>query len=234
MCCGMGRRIRCLIHAVPARSWYVEGFLAPALRRQGADVEIWMDDRGRGNLQACMDAFAARAGSGGTWHLQDDVLPRRDFAARAREIDAGTVACGFCCSAYDARTDLSGPVYAANMWLSFPCIHIPDPMARAWADWMESGQWETEADAAGFSLFEQGRGDDWFFREFAEIRCPEIPYRNLAPNLAEHVDWLIGGSVSSAYRGFYARSALWDDDAALQGLTDWLRRESGKNDFFGG
>ena len=33
-----------LIHACPARMWYVDGFLVPELRRQGAKhIEVWND-----------------------------------------------------------------------------------------------------------------------------------------------------------------------------------------------
>ena len=65
--------MKILIHAVPERMWYVEEFLIPALRAQGAEkIEIWNDTEHRGNLAACMDAFAAREGDGGTWHLHQE------------------------------------------------------------------------------------------------------------------------------------------------------------------
>ena len=78
--------MKVLIHACPKRMWYVEGFLLPELKRQGADeVEVWNDTEGKGNLRACMEAFAARGtGDEGTWHIQDDVLLCRDFVERCR------------------------------------------------------------------------------------------------------------------------------------------------------
>ncbi len=52
--------MKVLIHTCPQRMWYVEAFLAPELERQGADeVEIWNDAERKGNLRACMEAFAA-------------------------------------------------------------------------------------------------------------------------------------------------------------------------------
>ena len=71
--------MKVLIHACPQRMWYVEEFLAPNLRSQGAEVEIWNDVQGIGNLYACMESFKRRLGDGATWHIQDDVLPCRDF-----------------------------------------------------------------------------------------------------------------------------------------------------------
>ena len=38
--------MKVLIHACPQRMWYVEEFLAPNLRSQGAEVEIWNDVQG--------------------------------------------------------------------------------------------------------------------------------------------------------------------------------------------
>ena len=88
--------MKILIHACPQRMWYVQEFLAPALQAQGADeIEIWNDAEGRGNLASCMASFAARTGDGGTWHIQDDVLPCRDFVERCRQNDEGVVY-GFC------------------------------------------------------------------------------------------------------------------------------------------
>ena len=52
--------MKIMIHACPQRMWYVEEFLAPELERQGADrVDIWCDREGKGNLRACMEAFAS-------------------------------------------------------------------------------------------------------------------------------------------------------------------------------
>ena len=51
-----------LIHAVPARMWYVDGFLVPELRRQGAEhIEIWNDTAGKGSYENwCSKAQAAK------------------------------------------------------------------------------------------------------------------------------------------------------------------------------
>lgn len=58
-----------LIHACPQRMWYVYEQLVPSLIAQGAEVEIWNDKEGKGNLKACMESFAARKGDGATWHI---------------------------------------------------------------------------------------------------------------------------------------------------------------------
>ena len=119
-----------VIHAVPARLWYVENFLVPDLQRQGADrIEIWNDTAKRGNLLACMDCFAARESDGGTWHIQDDVLLCRDFVERCRQHDEGVVY-GFCCEYFLDDPGQTGRVYVPDCWHSFQCVRIPDPWAR--------------------------------------------------------------------------------------------------------
>ena len=203
-----------LIHAYPARMWYVDEYLIPELLRQGADpseISVWNDTQKRGNLHACMDAFAACDGDGGTWHLQDDVLPCRDFVERCRQHDEGVVY-GFCCTHFTDDPDQRGRVYMESAWHSFQCVRIPDAWARECADWFFSGAWRAVADAEMLILYEQNNGDDTFFRNFLLDRHGMGTALNLAPNLVEHVDFLIGGSAVNKWRGFWARSDLWEDE----------------------
>ena len=68
--------MRIMIHAVPRRMRYVNEVLIPQLEAQGfEDVRVWLDANGRGNLRSCVESFASLPEEGGTWHLQDDVLP---------------------------------------------------------------------------------------------------------------------------------------------------------------
>ena len=141
--------MKILIHACPQRMWYVEEFLVPELRSQGAeDIEIWCDRERRSNLRACMDSFAARKGDGGTWHLQDDVLPCSDFVRRCEELDEG-VAYGFACRNFGDRLDAWGLVYAPDAWHSFQCLRIPDAYARECAAWVRSEKWRRQSAVSG-------------------------------------------------------------------------------------
>lgn len=206
--------MRILIHACPDRMWYVDGYLVPGLLAQGAapkEIEIWNDADRLGNLAACMAAFAARTGDGGTWHLQDDVLPCRDFVERCRQYDEGVVY-GFCCRHFTDDPDVRGRTYVEDAWHSFQCVRIPDAYARECAAWMAAGEWRAVADAEMEILHKQNSGDDTFFRNFLLDRHPFDMVLNLAPNLVEHVDFLMGGSVVNKYRGFWARSDFWEDE----------------------
>lgn len=223
--------MRFLIHACPKRLWYAEEFLRPALLDQGADpsdVEIWNDAEGRGNLLACMASFAAREGDGGTWHLQDDVLPCRDFVRRCGEYDEG-VAFGFACRNFGDRLDACGTVYVADAWNSFQCVRIPDPWARECAAWVMSGDWKTESPCPELPiLWELGKGDDTFFHEFMLCRHGRGVAENIAPNLVEHIDWLVGGSSIQHWRDYLARAEFWAEPELVDEVKEQIQRRRGR------
>lgn len=204
-----------LIHAVPRRMWYVEGFLLPELARQGAErVEVWCDTEGRGNLRSCMASFAARTGDGGTWHIQDDVLLSRDFAERCRAHDSGVVY-GFCCEQFLDDPQKTGGVPAEDAWHSFQCVRIPDAWARDCAAWLEGAGREQEDHPLWIS---SGKMDDSVFRAYLLAEHGEETVENLAPCLVEHVDWIVGGSVLHPWRGYLARAYWWEDEERVRDL----------------
>ena len=215
--------MKVLIHACPERMWYVEGFLKPELLAQGADdVAIWNDTEKKGNLLACMESFAARSGTAGTWHIQDDVLPCSDFVQRCREMDDGVVY-GFCNEQFTDDPRQTGTVYIEDAWHSFQCVRIPDEYARECAEWFYSEEWKKSASAELPVLHKLNKGDDSFFREFLLMKHGTETVINAKPNLAEHVDWIIGGSVLHPWRGYLARAFYWDDEQLVDELKAKVR-----------
>ena len=217
--------MRVLIHACPQRMWYVEEFMVPALLGQGLDpedLEIWNDSMGYGCLRSCMVAFASRYGNGGTWHLQDDVLIASDFVRRCREHDQGVVY-GFCCEYFTDDPGQTGHVYPPDAWHSFQCVRIPDEYARACAEWYLSGAWRMLGDAQLEALAEDNRGDDTFFREWMQELHPAETVENLRPNLVEHVDRWIGGSVLHQWRDYPATAYYWQEPELTEQLRARLR-----------
>ena len=211
-----------VIHACPERMWYVDGFLVPALKAQGAgSIEIWNDEAGLGCLRSCMECFAARKGDGGAWHIQDDVLISSRFVETARANDEGVV-WGFCCEYFLDDPDLCGRVYMEDAWHSFQCVRIPHARARECAEWFFSRAWEAESPNTELELLEgSDRGDDTFFREFLLCRHGTETVVNLRPNIVEHVDLLLGGSVLHPYRDYRATAHWWDE----KNLTAQLRAD---------
>jgi hypothetical protein len=202
-----------MIHACPRRMWYVNDYLLPSMRAQGIDeVEIWNDTEGKGNLLACMEAFrACGEREGGTWHLQDDVLISRDFAERTRAPVDGVV-CGFGCQNSGPSMQERGKVPMAFMWYSFPCIHIPNNLAGECAAWFFEDAIRRTQYAAQVS---DRKHDDWFWREFLLERHRDGWVTNLAPNLVDHVDFLIGGTLINQQRNLQINRAAFFPDTDL-------------------
>ena len=219
--------MKILIHACPQRMWYVRDFLIPTLQEQGAkNIEVWNDINKQGNLVACMRSFASRKGTGdeGTWHIQDDVLPCRDFVKRCEEYDEGLVY-GFCCEQFGDRLDAAGEVYMADSWHSFQCVRIPDEWARGCAEWVFSKAWQGESSLPELQiLFGVGHGDDTFFREYTNCRHGYETALNLKPNLVEHVYWLMGGSSMKRYWDFIASAEFFEDLDLVDELKERIKR----------
>ena len=214
--------MRILIHASPGRMWYVEGYLVPELRRQGAgNITVWNDEKRLGNLQACCESFSSCEGDGDTWHIQDDVLPALDFAEHARALeDVRGVVCGFVNENSGPDANLAGMQRATDLWYSFPCIRIPNARARAFAAWLRAGG-DRGTTAHGF--MNRGLGDDWFFKRYMEMYHAEETVYHCKPCLVEHVDFFLGGSLCTPYRGYWARAAYWNDEESVEALREWIK-----------
>ena len=213
-----------MIHACPQRMWYVDEHLIPSMRVQGipdSEIEVWNDTEQRGNLFSCMESFkACGEREGGTWHLQDDVIISRDFAKRTAELDDGIV-CGFACQNFGPSMQEQGIVPACFMWYSFQCIRIPNDLAGECAEWFFT-------DAMHRTKYSpqivDRKHDDWFFREFIMERYAKLWVTNLAPNIADHIDFLIGGTTINRLRSAKInRSASFQDEDLVDALAEQLK-----------
>ena len=218
--------MRIMIHAVPRRMRYVTEYLVPALEEQGAgDVRIWLDSAGRGNLRSCVESFASLRQDGGTWHLQDDVLPCRDFVRRARELEVlDGLVYGFCSVHNGDDPGQRGAVYMPDAWHGFPCVRIPNLWAREFAEWIatEAAQ---RPDLMGY--VRMNRCDDYLFTIFCQEKHGTETAVNAWPCLVEHVDWLIGGSILNEWRGFFCRAESFADPDLVEELAEEMKKRRG-------
>ena len=224
-----------MIHACPQRMWYVKEFLVPSMLAQGIreeEIEIRCDTEGKGNLFSCMERFRScgeRAAEScdpesGTWHLQDDVLICRDFAERTGAQDSGIV-CGFACRNFGPSMQERGRMPVGFMWYSFQCTRIPDSIAGECADWFFS---EAQYYPKYQTKVAEKMHDDQFFRDFLAERHGDLWITNLAPNLVEHIDWLIGGTTINQMRAFKTnRAEFWEDEALVKELEEALHVRNG-------
>lgn len=215
--------MRYLIHACPQRAWYVSGYMIPEMKRQGIpeeEIEVWMDSNRDGNLISCMKSFEdSGKRDGGTWHIQDDAILASNFAEKTREHDEGIV-CAFGRNEWQLLTPMSGIVPTVFMWHSFQCIRIPDKIAGECAAWFFE-------DAAYREVYrqnvEENKYDDSFWYDFMCEKHLDMRVLNLEPNIAEHGDGLLGGSVINQEREVWARSSYWNDDEAFKRAQDKVK-----------
>lgn len=217
-----------VIHACKARMWYVEEHLLPSMLKQGIpydEILVWCDNDNKGCLMSAIECFEHCGKSdGGCWHLQDDVIIASDFAERTRGAN-DFVECGFCHSSFENRDGRSvanvGMVPAKHMWSSFPCIYIPNWLAKDFARWYYKKA--SYRDEYQHFIFEK-KGDDSFWRDFMnECHADEMVF-NHVPALIDHVDWLVGGSVVNRYRGATCRAYYWVEDDLIEKLKNKIRK----------
>lgn len=213
-----------MIHTMPKRLWYVEQYLIPSMIAQGInedDIKVWNDSKGEGNLKACMNAFLSLPNDAeGTWHLQDDIIISHNFKATTEAVDFGIV-CGFK-SKYD-KTNEYGAVPFICSWFSFLCIRIPNQLARQCAIWVAR---DMIGNPVYKEYWEKSVNDDWMFRQFINTCHKDMLAINLRPNIVDHIDYLIGGTVTSNAGITKIRSEYWEDEYLVKELEKRLKNDN--------
>lgn len=215
--------MRYLIHECNARKWYVDRFLIPSMLEQGIPtdyISVWLDKENKGNLFSCMESFLdCKNREGGTWHLQDDVIISRDFKKRTFK-DFDEVVCGFCGKEI-SNVEQHGYVWPNRMWFSFPCIYIPNYISYECAEWFyREGQYEERFK----ERVSKGKSDDYIFLRFlVENHREDVDVINLRPNLVDHIDYILGGSVLNMQRKRDARSAHFVDSDLVEKLREEIK-----------
>ena len=165
-------------------------------------------------VRACIKSFESLSDKpGGTWHIQDDVLLSANFKLVTEAENRG-IRCGFA-SRYDKGRQ--GYVTVKDMWYSFPCIRIPNVVAQDFVQWLN------KYSTAYKSYIDTGKHDDTLFQIYLTERMPNVKVLNIAPNIVEHVDWLIGGSqVNTKRDDKMVRSVYWEEPELVKKLRKLL------------
>lgn len=218
-----------LIHCCEDRWWYVKDFLIPSMLEQGIaseDILVYRDKNRIGNLRAFVDSCnklvtqCRKQSIDGVWHLQDDVVICKDFAQRTQQYDNGLV-CGFTCMYDDKPEPGKFKLFEQKMWFSFPCIRIPTDMLTAFVNWANLNLWQS---TYFNSCVRRNKSDDLVFREWLYDNYFNETELNLAPNLVNHIDTLIGGTTCNKQRSEDANtmSIFWEDDSIIENLKKAL------------
>ena len=113
----------------------------------------------------------------------------------------------------------TGIVKEPDLWHSFQCVRIPDDMARDFVKWVETAKHSSWADIQ----IKRNQGDDFIFREYFQTVHGRETARNIAPNMVDHVDFMIGGSIVNQWRGHPTRADLWEDEDLVEQLEAQLK-----------
>ena len=221
-----------MIHACNSRMWYVDDYLVPSLLKQVIakdDIYVYQDKDCEGNLKSyiksCHLAYEMW-GETNVWHMQDDVIVSAKFKERTEELEENPlrVISAFTCKYDDGR----GPGEAEcknHIWYSFPCTRINSRLSKEFASWCDTYLWRDNQ----FGFWTRyKKGDDYIFRVFMESYHPKEHVLNLIPNLVDHIDFLLGGTVVNPQRqmqGADVRSMYWDENDLVCELGDRIRKE---------
>lgn len=187
-----------MIHSCNKRKWYVESFLLPSMIEQGIpreNIMLWNDYKSEGNLAMFVKSMKAVSSilpiGESVWHLQDDVMISSDFAAITEECPPKFVCNGFCAFEKSHFGDV-GWQTPKNRWLSFQCTQIPVRYSKGFIDWWE---YEILAKNREERRRRENKHDDHFFWEFMSEVYENDPIYNIVPNIVQHIDYMLGGSV---------------------------------------
>lgn len=201
-----------LIHTCAKRKWYVDNFLVPSMLKQGIEREnimVFNDDAKMGNLKS----FIASASwldttVSGTWHLQDDIIISSKFRDVTEAYNKGIV-CGFCSRFCSEMPIGIRPV--RDMWYSFPCIRIPNIVLKGFIQWLNSASVQNKYKY----YIEANKFDDSLFRNYIlEVHSDKVVH-NVCPNIVDHVDYLVGGSIINYTRGEKNTSSIYFNEKDL-------------------
>lgn len=208
-----------LIHAIPQRMWYVNEYLIPSMTDQGIsqdDISVVCDTEKKGCLEMFMQSCQKLPKKGYTWHLQDDVIISSRFREETEKRRSGIV-CGLS-TVYDHGNPPGIVKDPTKMWYSFPCIRIPNDIAHECASWFYNDVVPDKSNTEYQQMIRSKKYDDSFFRAYIENYRTDVRILNLAPNIVDHIDYLIGGMVANKGRAKNPISVFWYEPE----LTDKL------------
>lgn len=230
--------MRYMIHACRQREWYVKEYLIPSMTAQGIkrkDITVWMDKNGDGNLVTTMNSFREIGRryepNEGIWHLQDDVVISKRFREATEENDDGIVH-GFSNKEFDGKNvNAIGRVSQWFSWFSFPCIRIPNDLAAACEEWYRN---EVKFNDMYPELTAENRHDDLLWKHFIENKHTDMYVTNLMPNIVDHIDYLIGGSLVNKQRDGIRTAYWWSEQETVEKLKKELAVKNSRKNKKGG
>lgn len=213
-----------MIHSCNKRLWYVREYLIPYLITLGIperNIILWNDYKGIGCLKQWVSSceyLSCNIKPGyGVWHLQDDVLPSKDFYEFAKAHSKDIICNGFVSKKGNSlKYTYAGHVNCLYNWMSFPCMYIPVKYTTGFYKWFI----DHVITQGKYSKFvANNRYDDMLFWNYMHNNHRDITIHNVVPALIQHIDYLIGGTtINFQYTG--DQTAYYWNDVQLKTFDD--------------
>ena len=216
-----------LIHTCNKRLWYVNRYLIPSMCEQGIkkkNIVVYNDEIGEGQLISLIKSYDKTNGED-FWHLQDDIIISSKFKEETEKHNEGIV-CGFCNKFSVSRP---GRVNIFDMWYSMPCIRIPGNIFKEFVGWLN----DPSTRHTFMCYFEENKHDDVLLESFLKTNYPKLQPYNLAPNIVNHIDHLLGGSIINKMRNKpleFIMSTFWEEPELLVNIEKELQKGGQKNE----
>lgn len=193
-----------IIHCVPKRKKWVDGYIIPELKKHNQKYIIYEDTKGDGNLKSFTKSLdKVKNIPNGCWHIQDDIYFSSDFFERIKTLPKDMLIAGF--TSADWCHGREGIQFIQGGWLSFQCVYIPTKYVSGFRQFLKDYYEDYK------QMIDSGCCDDTLFQKYIKKKFPEDWCLNVKPNLVNHIDYLIGGTT--IHKNFKPHLALyWDED----------------------
>jgi len=219
-----------VIHTSPKRIDFVQGYMIPCFERYGIkDIIVWNDVKMEGQLQAwtkCAEWIVMnKPDYEGTWHLEDDVVPCKNFKAIADSVSAeGIIVQGFVTNnPFADFKGKTGKLPVQCLPYGMQCIYIPNFYLKGFIyfvdKYVNTGLYHKRQYDCG-TLY-----SDNVFRGLVRKYCKDSCVNILEDCMVEHIDYLIGGRSIKKQKFTDRRAIKFDNYEEVELLKRWVEQE---------
>lgn len=221
-----------VIHTSPKRIDFVNKYQVPILIKYGInekDIVVWNDTEFKGQLKAWLECaeeiLKTDSIYDGCWHLEDDVVPCKDFLNLTSQPPQNDIVQGFRCKEFDDHYDCIGKQPIDKILYGSQCIWIPNVYLKSMLKMFEE---EVLTGKRRKPLYDAGK-----FYSDTLLKCAMNKYHkytfvyNLENSLVDHIDYLIGGSSVGVIRSKkICRAIKFDNQEEIDKLEQKLKEDN--------
>lgn len=219
-------KILYVIHTSPKRIDFVNKYMIPCFKRYGIkDIYVWNDEKMIGQLDAWTDCarwiVEEKSDFCGTWHLEDDVIPCKEFKRLSESLPAmAEIIQGFITENKDF--DFNGTLGVSTVKdLSYgtQCIYIPNSFLKGFIQFVDE-----YVKTYNYRAGQYRRGTlyaDAVLRAYLRRYHKDATICNPDSCMVEHIDYLIGGRSVKKQKLYTTKARKFDNYYEVERLKIW-------------